>query len=71
MIMVTTDGSDECGRLDQSCGINAPNLASLMLNHFNTQEAMSMDQGTFQNTHLVVLFPSNHHYYYSHHLSSL
>lgn len=45
MIMVTTDGTDECGPSDQSCGINAPNLASLLLNHFNTQEAMSMDQG--------------------------
>ena len=44
-IMVTTDGSDECGRLDSSCGINAPNFASLLLNHFKTTVAMSMDQG--------------------------
>ena len=45
MLFVTTDGSDECGRLDESCGINAPNLASLMKDHFEVHEAMSMDQG--------------------------
>ena len=45
MILVTTDGSDECGRLDSSCGINATNLASLMKDHFQVHESMSMDQG--------------------------
>jgi len=45
MILVTTDGSDECGRLDQSCGINARHLAQLMIDHFQVQQAMSMDQG--------------------------
>ena len=45
MLFVTTDGSDECGRLDESCGINAPNLASLMKDHFMVHQSMSMDQG--------------------------
>jgi len=45
MIMVTTDGSDECGRLDQTCGINAKHLAQLMIDHFAVHQAMSMDQG--------------------------
>lgn len=45
MVLVTTDGSDECGRLDESCGINAPNLASLLKDHFEVHQAMGMDQG--------------------------
>ena len=45
MIFVVTDGSDECGRLDQSCGINAKHLAQLMIDQFHVHQAMSMDQG--------------------------
>jgi len=45
MVLVTTDGSDECGRLDASCGINARHLAQLMIDRFDVQQAMSMDQG--------------------------
>jgi exopolysaccharide biosynthesis protein len=45
MIMITTDGSDECGPKDITCGLNSKDLASLMKDHFNTQMAMSMDQG--------------------------
>jgi hypothetical protein len=45
MFLVTTDGSDECGRLDESCGINAPTLASLMKDRYEVHQAMSMDQG--------------------------
>jgi len=45
MVLVTTDGSDECGRFDSSCGINAPNLASMMKDHFGVHQSMSMDQG--------------------------
>lgn len=45
MIFVTTDGSDECGPKDITCGLNSKDLASLMKDHFNTHVAMSMDQG--------------------------
>jgi len=45
MIFVTTDGSDECGRFDTSCGLNSHDLASLLRDHFKVQQAMSMDQG--------------------------
>lgn len=45
MIMITTDGSDECGRKDITCGLNSEDLASLMKDHFMVQMAMSMDQG--------------------------
>jgi exopolysaccharide biosynthesis protein len=45
MILVTTDGSDECGRLDTSCGLDSNNLATLLLEHFGASQAMSMDQG--------------------------
>mmetsp|Transcript_2879 Transcript_2879/g.6065 ORF Transcript_2879/g.6065 Transcript_2879/m.6065 type:complete len:327 (-) Transcript_2879:155-1135(-) len=45
MLLVTTDGSDECGRLDPSCGITATNLAQLLKEHFLVTQAMSMDQG--------------------------
>lgn len=45
LILVTTDGSDECGPLDYTCGLNSKNLASLMKDHFNTGMAMSHDQG--------------------------
>jgi len=43
MVLVTTDGR-ECLQ-NQSCGLSDPNLASLMLLHFGSQQAMSMDQG--------------------------
>jgi exopolysaccharide biosynthesis protein len=45
MIFVTTDGSDECGPKDISCGLNSRDLASLMKDHFGAHVAMSMDQG--------------------------
>eukprot|EP01033_Poteriospumella_lacustris_P001047 gene1048-757_t len=45
MIFVTTDGSDECGPKDITCGLNSKDLASLMKDHFGTHVAMSMDQG--------------------------
>ncbi len=45
MLLLTTDGSDECGRVDQSCGINAKHMAQLMIDHFQVHQAMSMDQG--------------------------
>lgn len=45
MLLLTTDGSDECGRMDQSCGINAKHMAQLMLDRWQVQQAMSMDQG--------------------------
>lgn len=45
MVMVTTDGSDECGPKDITCGLNSKDLASLMKDHFQTAMAMSMDQG--------------------------
>ena len=44
-ILVTTDGSDECGIREKYCGLNTRFLASLMKNHFDVSEAMSMDQG--------------------------
>lgn len=45
IILVTTDGSDECGRLDSSCGLNSHDLSTLLLEHFGVGQAMSMDQG--------------------------
>ena len=42
---MTTDGSDECGPKDDSCGLNSLNLASLMKDKFSCNLAMSMDQG--------------------------
>jgi exopolysaccharide biosynthesis protein len=45
MILITTDGSDECGPKDISCGLNSNSLASLMKDHFLVSVAMSMDQG--------------------------
>lgn len=45
MIIATTDGSDECGPKDITCGLNSKDLASLMKDHFQTAQAMSMDQG--------------------------
>ena len=42
---MTTDGSDECGPKDISCGLNSKDLASLMRSHFGVDQAMSMDQG--------------------------
>jgi hypothetical protein len=45
LLLVTTDGSDECGPKDITCGLNSRDLASLMKDHFGTQQAMSMDQG--------------------------
>lgn len=43
--LVTTDGSDECGPKDYTCGLNSLNLASLMKDYFKSSVAMSMDQG--------------------------
>lgn len=45
LLLVTTDGSDECGPKDISCGLNSKDLASIMKEHFGTSKAMSMDQG--------------------------
>lgn len=45
MTLVTTDGSDECGPKDITCGLNSADLASLMKDHFQSNVAMSMDQG--------------------------
>jgi exopolysaccharide biosynthesis protein len=45
MIIVTTDGSDECGPKDITCGLNSADLSSLMKDHFKCNVAMSMDQG--------------------------
>jgi exopolysaccharide biosynthesis protein len=45
MVLVTTDGSDECGPKDITCGLNSADLASLMKDHFLSNVAMSMDQG--------------------------
>jgi exopolysaccharide biosynthesis protein len=45
MSKVTTDGSDECGPKDDTCGLNSLNLASLMKDKFSCNLAMSMDQG--------------------------
>jgi exopolysaccharide biosynthesis protein len=45
MVLVTTDGSDECSRKNIACGLNSTDLASLMKDHFLTNVAMSMDQG--------------------------
>lgn len=45
MILLTTDGSDECGPKDISCGLNSNALASLMKDKFGAKLAMSMDQG--------------------------
>eukprot|EP01038_Epipyxis_sp_PR26KG_P015555 gene15555-21004_t len=45
LTMVTTDGSDECGPRDITCGLNSKDLASLMKDHFSSSVAMSMDQG--------------------------
>lgn len=45
LVILTTDGSDECGPKDTSCGLMSMDLASLMKDHFNTGVAMSMDQG--------------------------
>ncbi len=45
MILVTTDGSDECGPKEISRGRNSKDLASLMKDHFQASIAMSMDQG--------------------------
>lgn len=45
MVMITTDGSDECGPKDITCGLNSKDLASLMKDHFQVHMAMSMDQG--------------------------
>lgn len=45
LLFVTTDGSDECGPLDYTCGLNSRNLASLMKDYFKSSMAMSMDQG--------------------------
>mmetsp|Transcript_31533 Transcript_31533/g.43278 ORF Transcript_31533/g.43278 Transcript_31533/m.43278 type:complete len:336 (-) Transcript_31533:214-1221(-) len=45
LLMVTTDGSDECGPKDITCGLNSRDLASLLKDHFKADRAMSMDQG--------------------------
>mmetsp|Transcript_17070 Transcript_17070/g.15418 ORF Transcript_17070/g.15418 Transcript_17070/m.15418 type:complete len:348 (+) Transcript_17070:31-1074(+) len=45
LLLVTTDGSDECGPKDYTCGLNSKDLASLMKDKFGTSMAMSMDQG--------------------------
>jgi len=45
LIMATTDGSDECGPLDDTCGLMSKALASLMKDKFGCAKAMSMDQG--------------------------
>lgn len=45
MFFLTTDGSDECGPKDISCGLNSKDLASLMKDAYGANLAMSMDQG--------------------------
>lgn len=45
IILVTTDGSNDCTVNDSSCGIISRYFASLMLNKFEVQMSMEMDQG--------------------------
>lgn len=45
MFFLTTDGSDECGPKDITCGLNSRDLASLMKDQYLADVAMSMDQG--------------------------
>jgi exopolysaccharide biosynthesis protein len=45
LIMVETDGSDSCKPSDSYCGIIAKDLAMLLQEAFQIDQAMSMDQG--------------------------
>ena len=44
-LLVTTDGSDECGPFQVGCGLNAKNFASFLKDYLKVSVAMSMDQG--------------------------
>jgi hypothetical protein len=44
-LLVTTDGSDECGPFQEGCGLNAKNFASFLKDYLKVSVAMSMDQG--------------------------
>lgn len=45
IIMVTSDGDDKCRPTERYCGLEAHNLATLMIDVFSVTQAMSMDQG--------------------------
>lgn len=45
ILLLTTDGSDECGPTDPSCGLNMHVLADLMREQYGVHQALSMDQG--------------------------
>jgi hypothetical protein len=45
VVMVTTDGHDNCDKADTTCGTNAFTLAHLMRDAFDVDTAMGMDQG--------------------------
>lgn len=45
IMLVTTDGSDECGPSDPSCGLNMEQLGGLLKNAYGAHIALSMDQG--------------------------
>ena len=38
MILLTTDGSDECGRVDKTCGIDAKHMAQLLIDQFGVHQ---------------------------------
>ncbi len=45
ILLVTTDGSDECGPTDPSCGLNMQGLGELLQQQYGVHLALSMDQG--------------------------
>lgn len=45
ILLVTTDGSDECGPSDPSCGLNMETLGGLLKDQYGVHIALSMDQG--------------------------
>ena len=45
ILLVTTDGSDECGPTDPSCGLNMQTLAGMLKDAYGAHMSLSMDQG--------------------------
>jgi hypothetical protein len=43
IMLVTTDGSDECGPSDPSCGLNMEHLGGLLKDAYGANIALSMD----------------------------